>query len=57
MNIEKEDKKDILYQVLLDQECSDFVLQTCKDLNISKSQAIRSMVRVCKNANFADGGQ
>lgn len=52
MYLEIEDKKDTVYQVLLDKECSDFVLQTCNDLKISKSQAIRSMVRICKNANF-----
>jgi hypothetical protein len=50
MNVEADYKKDILFQVLLDKECSDFVLQVCKDLNITKSHAIRSIIRTYKNA-------
>lgn len=52
MKLEIPERKLISCQLRLDRELNDFVTSVAKDLSCSKSEAIRAMIKVCKNANW-----
>lgn len=52
MQLVIEEKKTIIHQIRLDNELNDFVMSVAKDLSCSKSQAMRAMIKFCKNAGW-----
>lgn len=52
-----QNKKTVIHQVRLDKELDEFIIKVSKDLSCSKSEAIRAMVRFCKNVGWKNGGK
>lgn len=48
MDLEIRKKNDFNHQVRLPIDLNDFVVNVSKELNCSKSEAIRSMIKACK---------